>query len=219
LLRANGLNSASVILGIFSSHAGQAGSKFPGTANNVVCSINGLYMIKSKFGFQGGFSLIFETAIFLVLTALAADTLSSYFFSYDIIRKTDVGIHRGFLVLLVLICFILWFFRVLLVLRFITVVSVDNFNDTFSFKNILTRKVKVILKKDLDGYFDVIKRSSGGSTKEILLMKNRKVVGIFSDEYYSNYNELAGCMSDANYLGRLDYNFQDKLRMFLNKEI
>jgi hypothetical protein len=176
-------------------------------------------MIKSKLGFIGWYSFSIETFFFLIVTILAADTTSSYFFSFDFIGKADAGKNNGFLLLLVLTAFLIFFFRALTIIKLYKITFIDVNNKTVSFKNVFTRRTKTYSIKNLDGYYDAIKSSNFGSHKEILFIQNNKVVSIISSAYTSNYNDLSNNLSNIKYLGRLDYNFHDKLNMFLDKEL
>jgi len=120
---------------------------------------------------------------------------------------------------MITVVFSLMFFRFLTILKFTDVVSVDSQNKTVTLKNILTRREKIFLAKDFDGYYDAIKISSYGSHKELLLIKNDKVISIISSQYSSNYQELLKSIVDITFLGTLVYSFQDKIRMLFNKDI
>jgi hypothetical protein len=176
-------------------------------------------MIKSKLGFIGWYSFSVEIFFFLMVTILAVDTTSSYFFSFNIIRKAEKGKNQGFLLLIVLIAFFIFLFRALIILKLYKITFIDISNKTVRFKNILTRRTRLYSIKNFDGYYDAIKMSNFGSHKEILFVQNNKVINIISSSYNSNYNDLLNNLSNINYLGRLDYNFQDKINMFLNKEL
>jgi hypothetical protein len=176
-------------------------------------------MIKSKLGFIGWYSFTVETFFFLMVTILAVDTTSSYFFSFNIIRKADTGKNQGFLLLIVLTAFFIFLFRALIILKLYKITFIDLRIKTIGFKNVLTRKTKVYSIKNFDGYYDAIKMSNFGSHKEILFVQNNKVINIISSAYNSNYIDLLNSLSNINYLGKLDYNFQNKIDMFLNKEL
>jgi len=176
-------------------------------------------MIKSKLGFIGWYSFSIETFFFVIVTILAADTTWSYFFSFDIIRKAHTGKNHGFLLLIVLTAFFIFLLRALIILKLYKITSIDINNKTVCFKNIFTRRTRVYLIKNFDGYYDAIKKANFGSHKEILFIQNNKVINIISSRFNSNYKDLLSSISDMNYNGRLEYNFQDKINMFLNKEI
>ncbi len=176
-------------------------------------------MIKSKLGFIGWYSFSIEIFFLVILTILATDTTSSYFFSFDITQKVNKGKNQGFLLLLVLSAFVIFLLRALMILNLYKITFIDNQNKTISFKSILTSRKRQYSIKNFDGYYDAIKKTSFGSHKEILFIQNNKVINIISSQYNSNFKDLLSSVSDMNYLGRLDYNLQDKINMFLNKEI
>lgn len=168
---------------------------------------------------MGWLNFCFETFFFLVMTILAADTTASYFFSFDIIPKADRGKNKGFLLFFVLIVFFVFLLRVLTRVKLYKLVSINEMNKTISLKNILTRHEQTLSFAEIDGYYDSVRSSSYGSHKEVLFIKNDKVISIISNEYNANYKDLLNSLSDLKYFGTLDYNLQDKTAMLFNKQI
>ncbi len=157
---------------------------------------------------------------FVIVTLLTADTLSHYFFGVDIIRKADQGKNQGFLLILVLIGFIAILFNTFTTLRFVKIIFIDLNAKTISFRNMLTKNTKVFSFTDFDGYYDITKTTASGYTyKEILLMKDNKMVEKISQYFYRNFDELVDSVRDVNSLGIFDYGFQERIRMLLGLKI
>jgi hypothetical protein len=177
-------------------------------------------MINSRFKFLAWQSFFMTSIFFVIVTILAADTLSHYFFGVDIIRKADEGKNQGFLLLLVLAGFVAILFNVFTTLRFVKVILIDTNTKTISFKNILTKNTKVFLIKNFDGYYNITKTTAQGYTyKEILLIKDGKLVEKISQYFYRNYDELADPIQEVNSLGVFAYGFQERIRMLLGLKI
>jgi hypothetical protein len=96
-------------------------------------------------------------------------------------------------------------------------ISIDN--ETISYSNWITGKVKTYYFKDLEGYATTTK-PIGMFYKEyesVLLVTNNKRVGEISSFYYSNYEDLTKEIKGLKYLGKVDNGDLESIKHKINE--
>jgi hypothetical protein len=96
-------------------------------------------------------------------------------------------------------------------------ITIDLVNKTISFQNIFTRKSKVYLFSDFDGYINtaIPHDISFYPYNTIGLVKDKRILRRIDKYYYSNVDELKSGLNEIKDLGEIQFNVWGRVKMML----
>ncbi len=175
-------------------------------------------MIYSKFRASVSFKVILSVFLLLILCFVIFCLVSVFFFDGHIVVRGTLPVY-GAVIFIILLLFLV-FLVINSWIRYTFSIVIDQPNKTISFKNIITRKCRIYIFTDFDGYIDTTAYTRyEDAYKVIYLIKNKKAEKIITGFYYSNVDELQSAITSIKYLG-FDKNFSRLARKtFCNKPI
>ena len=100
------------------------------------------------------------------------------------------------------------------------VVTIDNLNKTISFKNIFTKKERVYVFTELDGYVDTSWKNGYQANYNIIyFIKEDKRIEKISSYYYSNYKELQAALDSLVYMGYREFGLFTNLKLLVRLKV
>lgn len=102
---------------------------------------------------------------------------------------------------------------------FIKRISVDNIGRTITFKNLLTRQIKIYNFSDFDGFIDTFLNHQHSSYKTIGFIKDKRMVRYIDSCWVSNYDEIRKSLFDMKNLGEYRFGMLGQLKFVLRKPI
>jgi hypothetical protein len=174
-------------------------------------------VIKSKFNITGFWFLTLVTTYCLInftssfldfffhITILKSLTL----FRLDDSNLFEVG---SFAILSILFTPIICFNAV--------VVTIDSFDKTISFKNVLSKKERTYSFNELDGFVDTYYKDGYQAKFNIIyLVKNDMRIEKISGYFYSNYKDLKAGLESLAYLGFREFYLFKNLKILFQQNV
>ena len=96
-------------------------------------------------------------------------------------------------------------------------ITIDTNNKAISFQNIFTRKSKVYLFSDFDGFINTAIPHDNliYPYNTIGLVKGKRIIRRIDKYYYSNIDELKSGLCEIKNLGDIKFNFWERVKMLL----
>jgi hypothetical protein len=114
-------------------------------------------------------------------------------------------------------CMVILFLTV--ISAFIKKISINEFDMTISFQNIITRQTKTYYFSDFDGIIDTFLNHRSGQCRTIGLVKDKKVVRYIDSFWCSNYTELRQSLNNLKCFGTLNFGAWKQMKLLLRLSI
>jgi hypothetical protein len=143
------------------------------------------------------------------------DNMDWYLYHKHILKHQDEirGRHDLGLMIFSAVLFLIGIVTVIAVFVVSQRVSINTLEQTITFKKIFTGKETAIPFTEIEGCFETTKQNNAGKFKVILFVNNGFLLGSISSSQYSNFDELRNSLGKLKYLGFIQYNAFDHIRM------
>jgi hypothetical protein len=111
------------------------------------------------------------------------------------------------------------FLFVSLISAYIKKVTIDPLNKIISFKNIVTRQMKIYDYKDFDGIIDTFLNHRSASYKTIGLIKDKKMIRYIDSFWVSNYDDLRQSLQGIKNLGTYRLGIWKQLKLLFRQPV